>query len=558
MNNQKKKSGGEVLVDALIAHGTKMVYCVPGESFLPVIDALYQNREQIQTIVCRHESGAGNMAEAYGKLCNEPGIAFVTRGPGATNASIAVHTARQDSTPMILFIGQVDTQAFGREAWQEIDYRHMFGSIAKWVDQIDDVQRLPEMIARAYSIATSGRPGPVVLALPEDMLSREVDSPVLTKYKRSGAAPSNEDIQSLEALVEKAKKPLLMLGGGAWTKDAGEKIAEFANNHSLPIISAFRRQDIVDNLHSNYCGEAGLGMNPKLSARIQAADLILCVGARLGETTTNGYTLIDIPYPKNTLVHVHADANELGKVYQASLAINSTPTAFASAVFHLKNKGGDQESRKAWLKEARDDYLETLKPVKARSGVNLSEVMIALQKLAPKETVISNGAGNYTLWVQRFYQYRGFRTQLAPTSGTMGYGLPAAIAAKLLDQSRPAICFAGDGCFLMTSQELATAVQYGANVIVIVVNNGTYGSIRMHQERHYPGNVWATDLNNPDFVELARSYGANAERIENTSDFEAAFQRAINANKPTVIELVTDKEILTPRLTVQDLRAAKS
>lgn len=558
MNNQKKKSGGEVLVDALIAHGTKMVYCVPGESFLPVIDALYQNREQIQTIVCRHESGAGNMAEAYGKLCNEPGIAFVTRGPGATNASIAVHTARQDSTPMILFIGQVDTQAFGREAWQEIDYRHMFGSIAKWVDQIDDVQRLPEMIARAYSIATSGRPGPVVLALPEDMLSREVDSPVLTKYKRSGAAPSNEDIQSLEALVEKAKKPLLMLGGGAWTKDAGEKIAEFSNNHSLPMISAFRRQDIVDNLHSNYCGEAGLGMNPKLSARIQAADLILCVGARLGETTTNGYTLIDIPYPKNTLVHVHADANELGKVYQASLAINSTPTAFASAVFHLKNKGGDQESRKAWLKEARDDYLETLKPVKAKSGVNLSEVMIALQKLAPKETVISNGAGNYTLWVQRFYQYRGFRTQLAPTSGTMGYGLPAAIAAKLLDQSRPAICFAGDGCFLMTSQELATAVQYGANVIVIVVNNGTYGSIRMHQERHYPGNVWATDLNNPDFVELARSYGANAERIENTSDFEAAFQRAINANKPTVIELVTDKEILTPRLTVQDLRAAKS
>lgn len=558
MNNQKKKSGGQVLVDALIAHGTKMVYCVPGESFLPVIDALYQNREQIQTIVCRHESGAGNMAEAYGKLCNEPGIAFVTRGPGATNASIAVHTARQDSTPMILFIGQVDTQAFGREAWQEIDYRHMFGSIAKWVDQIDDVQRLPEMIARAYSIATSGRPGPVVLALPEDMLSREVDSPVLTKYKRSGAAPSNEDIQSLEALVEKAKKPLLILGGGAWTKDAGEKIAEFANNHSLPIISAFRRQDIVDNLHSNYCGEAGLGMNPKLSARIQAADLILCVGARLGETTTNGYTLIDIPYPKNTLVHVHADANELGKVYQASLAINSTPTAFASAVFHLKNKGGDQESRKAWLKEARDDYLETLKPVKAKSGVNLSEVMIALQKLAPKETVISNGAGNYTLWVQRFYQYRGFRTQLAPTSGTMGYGLPAAIAAKLLDQSRPAICFAGDGCFLMTSQELATAVQYGANVIVIVVNNGTYGSIRMHQERHYPGNVWATDLNNPDFVELARSYGANAERIENTSDFEAAFQRAINANKPTVIELVTDKEILTPLLTVQDLRAAKS
>lgn len=558
MNNQKKKSGGEVLVDALIAHGTKMVYCVPGESFLPVIDALYQNREQIQTIVCRHESGAGNMAEAYGKLCNEPGIAFVTRGPGATNASIAVHTARQDSTPMILFIGQVDTQAFGREAWQEIDYRHMFGSIAKWVDQIDDVQRLPEMIARAYSIATSGRPGPVVLALPEDMLSREVDSPVLTKYKRSGAAPSNEDIQSLEALVEKAKKPLLMLGGGAWAKDAGEKIAEFANNHSLPIISAFRRQDIVDNLHSNYCGEAGLGMNPKLSARIQAADLILCVGARLGETTTNGYTLIDIPYPKNTLVHVHADANELGKVYQASLAINSTPTAFASAVSHLKDKGGDQESRKAWLKEARDDYLETLKPVKARSGVNLSEVMIALQKLAPKETVISNGAGNYTLWVQRFYQYRGFRTQLAPTSGTMGYGLPAAIAAKLLDPSRPAICFAGDGCFLMASQELATAVQYGANVIVIVVNNGTYGSIRMHQERHYPGNVWATDLNNPDFVELARSYGANAERIENTSDFEAAFQRALNANKPTVIELVTDKEILTPRLTVQDLRAAKS
>lgn len=385
------------------------------------------------------------------------------------------------------------------------------------------------------------------------------DGQVYGAYSQAiGAAPSNEDIQSLEVLVQKAKKPLLIVGGGAWNRDAGEKIAEFATNHSLPIISAFRRQDIVDNLHSNYCGEAGLGMNPKLSARIQASDLILCVGARLGETTTNGYTLVDIPHPKNTLVHIHADANELGKVYQASLAINSTPIAFALAVSHLKDKGGNQEHRKAWLKEARNDYLETLKPVNAISGVNLSEVMIALQKLAPKEAVISNGAGNYTLWVQRFYQYRGFRTQLAPTSGTMGYGLPAAIAAKLLDPSRPAICFAGDGCFLMTSQELATAVQYGANVIVIVVNNGTYGSIRMHQERHYPGNVWATDLNNPDFVGLARSYGAIAERIENTSDFEAAFQRALNANKPTVIELVTDKEILTPRLTVQDLRAAIS
>lgn len=558
MTFQNTKSGGEVLVEALITNGTTTVYCVPGESFLPVIDALYLARDKIQTVVCRHEGGAGNMADAYGKLTNEPGVVLVTRGPGATNASIAVHTARQDSTPLILFIGQVERSASGREAWQEIDFKKMFGDIAKWVDQVESADRLPEMINRAYSIATSGRPGPVVLALPEDMLSEMVSVPRLSKYQRSGASPNPKDILTLETLVSQSKKPLMIVGGSGWTSEACTQIAQFAKNACLPIVSAFRRQDIVDNHHSHYSGDAGVGINPKLAARIKEADLILCVGARLGETTTNGYTLLEVPYPAQCLIHIHADPNELGKVYLAHLPINSTPVSFAAAVAALKVHSQSNPERLAWLHSARSDYLETLTPVAAKDGINLSEVVVQLRDLLPPDSIIANGAGNYTIWVQRFYQYRGLRTQLAPTSGSMGYGLPAAIAAKLLHTKRTVVCFAGDGCFLMTGQELATAVQYQANVIVIVVNNGIYGSIRMHQERHYPGNVWATDLNNPDFVALAKAYGAHAERVTETADFAEAFKRAVGANRPALIELITSSDILTPRLTVQDLRAAKS
>ncbi|HBK44002.1 MULTISPECIES: thiamine pyrophosphate-binding protein [unclassified Polynucleobacter] len=551
-----KKSGGQILVDALIANGTKTIYCVPGESFLPVIDALYLSREKIQTVVCRHESGAGNMAEAYGKLTGEPGVFFVTRGPGATNGSIAVHTARQDSTPMILFIGQVERATLGREAWQEIDYKKMFGDIAKWVDQIDDVKRLPEMISRAYSIATSGRPGPVVLALPEDMLSELTDSVDLKRYQPSGAAPLDADIATAVQLIANSKNPIMILGGSGWDTASSDQISGFAERLNLPIACAFRRQDIVDNQHVNYVGEAGLGMNPKLTKRISEADLILCVGARLGETTTNGYTLLNIPRPTQKLIHVHADPLELGKIYQAQLSINATPKNFAAAVSSIEALNSGNTERISCLASAREDYLETLNPVASAEGANLSEIMKSLREMLPADSIITNGAGNYTLWVQRFYQYRGLRTQLAPTSGTMGYGLPAAIAAKLLYPSRTAVCFAGDGCFLMTGQELATAVQYGANIIVIVVNNNMYGSIRMHQERHYPGNVWATSLNNPHFVDLAKSYGAYAESISDAKDFEAAFKRALASNKPALIEVLTDPNALTPRLTVQDLRGA--
>jgi len=551
-----KKSGGQILVDALIANGTKTIYCVPGESFLPVIDALYLSREKIQTVVCRHESGAGNMAEAYGKLTGEPGVFFVTRGPGATNGSIAVHTARQDSTPLILFVGQVERATLGREAWQEIDYKKMFGDIAKWVDQIDDVERLPEMISRAYSIATSGRPGPVVLALPEDMLSELIDSVDLKRYQSSGAAPLDVDIAKVVELIENSKNPIIILGGSGWDTSASEQISGFAGRLNLPIACAFRRQDIVDNQHPNYVGEAGLGMNPKLTKRISEADLILCVGARLGETTTNGYTLLNIPRPTQKLIHVHADPLELGKIYQAQLPINATPKNFAAAVSSIEALNSGNSERISCLASAREDYLETLNPVASAEGANLSEIMKSLRGILPADSIITNGAGNYTLWVQRFYQYRGLRTQLAPTSGTMGYGLPAAIAAKLLYPSRTVVCFAGDGCFLMSSQELATAVQYGANIIVIVVNNNMYGSIRMHQERHYPGNVWATNLNNPNFVDLAKSYGAYAESISVAKDFDAAFKRALSSSKPALIELLTDPNALTSHLTVQDLRGA--
>ena len=557
MKSQNTKSGGEVLVDALIVNGTTPVYCVPGESFLPVIDALYIARDKIQTIVCRHESGAGNMADAYGKLTNEPGVFFVTRGPGATNASIAVHTARQDSTPMILFIGQVERATSGREAWQEIDFKKMFGDIAKWVDQVESADRLPEMINRAYTVATSGRPGPVVLALPEDMLSEAVSAPRLNKYQRSGASPHPGDIATMAKLVKEAKKPLMILGGSGWTTKACTQIAQFAENACLPIVSTFRRQDLVDNHHAHYAGDAGVGINPKLAARIKEADLILCVGSRLGETTTSGYTLLEVPYPAQCLIHIHADPNELGKVYVSNLPINSTPVAFADAVSAIGIQAQSSQERLDWVQSARADYLETLIPVAAQGDINLSEVVAQLRDLLPTDSIITNGAGNYTIWVQRFYQYRGLRTQLAPTSGSMGYGFPAAIAAKLLYPKRTVVCFAGDGCFLMTGQELATAVQYQANVILIVVNNGMYGSIRMHQERHYPGNVWATELNNPDFVALAKAYGAHGERVTKTADFAEAFNRAVDANRPALIELITSSDILTPRLTVQDLRAAK-
>jgi len=429
----------------------------------------------------------------------------------------------------------------------------MFGSIAKWVDQVDSADRLPEMISRAFSVATSGRPGPVVLALPEDMLFELSTVKDAQKYQSSQAAPTQESLMEMQSLINKAKKPLLILGGGGWNAQATLDIAVFSESFGLPVACVFRRQDLINNQHPNYVGEIGLGMNPKLLEQINESDLLIIVGARMGETSTNGYTLLDIPNPKQALIHVHGDVNELGHVYQPTLGINASPIIFAAAAKKLKSSRALSESID-WLNTARQNYLNFIKPIETIGEINLGEIVAYLNTTIPDDSYITNGAGNYTLWVQRFFQYKKFRTQLAPTSGTMGYGLPAAIAAKIEHPERLSICFAGDGCFLMNGQELATAVQYQANVIIIVVNNSMYGSIRMHQERHYPNNVWGSTLSNPNFIDLAKAYGAHAELVEKTADFPAAFERAKNAGRPALIEMQTSDEILTPRLTVSDLR----
>lgn len=547
------RTGGQVLVDSLRIHGVDTAFCVPGESFLAAIDAFYERQDVMQLVVCRQEGGAAHMAEAYGKLTGRPGICFVTRGPGATNASIGIHTARQDSTPLIVFVGQVARDCFGREAWQEIDYRHMFGHIAKWVEQIDDPRRIPEYISRAFHIAMSGRPGPVVLALPEDMLAEQVVVADAPAYRLAQAAPSAQAMTELNAMLMRAQRPLVLLGGGGWTAEASAQVATFAQAFQLPVACAFRRQDLIDNCHDRYIGEAGLGMDPKLAKRIVDADLVLAIGPRLGETTTNGYALFEVPRPRQRLIHVHADAEELGRVYQADLAINSGMEPFAMQLAQLPAPADCRWS--SWAEDARADYLRNLEPTPMPGDVNLAEAVKYLRDTLPADSIITNGAGNYTLWVQRFYQYRGIRTQLAPTSGTMGYGVPAAIAAKLCHPERTVVCFAGDGCFLMNGQEMATAVQYGLNVIFIVVNNAMYGSIRMHQERHYPGRVCATDLHNPDFVTLAQAYGVAGERVERTEDFAAAFERAQGAGRPALIELCISQDAISPRTTLTALRA---
>jgi acetolactate synthase-1/2/3 large subunit len=548
----KPRTGGQILVEALRVHGVDTAFCVPGESFLAAIDAFYEASEVMRLIVCRQEGGAAHMAEAHGKLTGQPGICFVTRGPGATNASIGIHTARQDSTPLIVFVGQVARDALGREAWQEIDYRHMFGHIAKWVDQIDDPRRIPEYVSRAFHVAMSGRPGPVVLALPEDMLAESAIVTDAPPYRPAQAAPAPDAMAELQALLADAERPLVMLGGGGWTREASEQIGAFARAHALPVACAFRRQDLLDNRHDCYVGEAGLGMDPRLAERIRQADLVLAIGARLGETTTNGYALFDVPRPRQKLIHVHPDPEELGRVYQADLSINAGMAPFARAAAHLPPSAG---GRTAWLDAARADYLRNLEPGPMPGEVDLGLIVKHLRDTLPADSIITNGAGNYTLWVQRFYQYRGLRTQLAPTSGTMGYGVPAAIAAKLHHPDRTVVCFAGDGCFLMNGQELATAAHYGLAVVFIVVNNAMYGSIRMHQERHYPGRVCATDLTNPDFVGLAQAYGAHAERVTRTEDFPAAFDRALRAGRPALLELRVSQDALSPRVTIAGLRA---
>ena len=546
------RSGGHILVDQLRIHGADMAFCVPGESYLDVLDALHDAREEIRLIVCRQEGGAAFMAEAYGKLRGRPGVCFVTRGPGATNASIGVHTAFQDSTPMILFIGQVGGDVVEREAFQEIDYRRMFGPMAKWVAQIDRAERIPEFLSRAFHVAVSGRPGPVVLALPEDMLLSRVAVDDAPRYARVKAHPGNDDMAQLWSMLAAAAKPLVILGGGDWDAAACADICRFIESNNLPAACSFRRQDLLDNRHPNYCGDVGIGIAPALAERIRAADLILAIGPRLGEMTSSGYTLFDVPVPKQRLVHIHPGADELGRVYRAELMINSGMREFAAQAAALMPV--DVSRWQQWTQDAREGYLANLRHGPMPGPVDLGGIMAFLRATLPEDTIVTNGAGNYAGWVHRFYQYTGFRTQLAPTSGAMGYGVPSAVAAKAVHPDRTVISFSGDGCFLMNGQELATAAQYGLPVVFIVVNNGMYGTIRMHQEREYPERVHGTTLQNPDFAALARAYGLHGETVERTADFEPAFRRAQASGTAALIEIRIDQDAITTRTTLSAIR----
>ncbi|MET3838018.1 thiamine pyrophosphate-binding protein [Bradyrhizobium sp. OAE829] len=545
------RTGGHILIDQLALHGADTVFGVPGESFLAALDGMYQN-QQVRFVNSRHEGGAAMMADAYGKLTGKPGIAFATRGPGATNASAGVHVAFQDSTPMILLLGQVGRDMMEREAFQEIDYRQMFGPMTKWVAQIDDARRIPEFISRAFYTATSGRPGPVVLALPEDMLTDEADVPDARPYKPQTVAPGAESLQQFEELLAAARKPLLIVGGGGWSDKARRDLEVFATAHEVPVAASFRCQDYFDNLHAAYAGHVGIGISPKFAERIRDSDLIIALGARLGEITTSGYSLFDIPQPKQPLVHIYPDPEEIGRVYAPKLGIISGSAAFAAAISRLKPK---HQPRGDELKAAHADYLAFNEPTRSPGDVQLSLIVRDLSERLPEDAIICNGAGNYAVWIHRFWRYRQFRTELAPTSGSMGYGLPAAVAAKHLHPNRPVIAFAGDGCFQMTGNEFMTAVENRLPLIVIVCNNGMYGTIRMHQERHYPGRVSGTNLANPDFAALARAFGGFGARVDRTEDFAKAFDEAVASRLPAIIELTISPEALTPAASLSETRA---
>jgi acetolactate synthase-1/2/3 large subunit len=549
------RSGGQLLVDQLVLHGTELAFGVPGESYLPVLDALHD--APLRLVVTRHEGGAANMAEAYGKLTGRPGVCMVTRGPGATHAANGVHTARQDSTPMLLLVGQVARETIGREAFQELDYRAVFGSMAKWATQIDRAERVPEIVARAFAVATSGRPGPVVIALPEDMLASQVDVPDAPPQRRVGAAPGAGAMARLAELLAAATRPLAIAGEGGWSAQTGADVAAFAEAQAVPVAASFRCQDYVDNASPAYAGHAGLAMDPALARRIREADLLLAIGGRLGEIPTAGYTLVRPGTPSQRLVHVHPDPGELGAVYQPELGIVAGLQDFAAAARALEPAGAD--GRAGLLEAARGEYEHNLGEVRELPGpLQLSAVMAVLRERLPAEAILTNGAGNFSVWAHRYYEFHRYPTQLGPRSGSMGYGFPAAIAAKAVHPDRPVVCLAGDGDFLMTGQELATAVGEELAVVVLVVNNAMYGTIRMHQERHYPGRIVGTDLRNPDFVAYARAFGAHGALVERSEDFPAALDEALECGRPALVELRVDPQAITPRQTLDEIRAAAS
>ncbi len=545
------RTGGQLVVEALEREGVDFAFGVPGESYLPALDALRDS--PVEFVVCRHEAAAASMAEAYGKLTGRPGVCLVTRGPGATHASIGVHVACQDSTPLVLLVGQVPRAHRGREAFQELDYRSVFGTMAKAVDEVEGAASIPRAMAEAFAEAASGRPGPVVLALPEDVLAERAE-PAAVPVARTDATPTDSDLVRLRELLAAAERPLVVVGEGGWTAQTGADVLAYCEASELPVCASFRCQDFVDNRSPCYVGHLTLGLDPKLGERVRAADVIVAVGGRLGEITTHGYTLLEPPRPRQTLVHVHPDPGELGRVYEPTLAIPSALPAFAERLRGLEPV--DSSAWREWTAAARADYLANLRPGPMPGDVDLGEIVARLRRRLPDDAIVTCGAGNFTVWVHRFYEFRRFGTLLAPRAGAMGYGLPAALAAQLVHRERIVVCVAGDGDFLMSAQELATAAKYELPVVVLVVDNGMYGTIRMHQERLFPGRVSGTELVNPDFAAFARSFGAHGATVTRTDEFADAFEAALAARRPAVIALRVDPEAITPRATLSELRAS--
>lgn len=551
---ENTRNGGQLLVDCLMALGARHSFGVPGESYLAVLDALHDTAGRLDFTLCRHEGGAAFMAAAYGKLTGAPGIAWVTRGPGATNAAIGVHTAMQDSAPMILFVGQVGTGMKGREAFQELDYRAVFGTMVKWAVEIDDSCRMPEILARAWKTALTGRPGPVVVALPEDMLSAAATAaPLSGPARHIEAAPGAGAIETTRAMLDGARRPLILYGGCNWTDEGRAALQGFAEASDIPVVSVFRYQDKIDNHSPVFCGEAGVGMVPHVRGLLTGADVILAINTRFGENSTDGYTALSVPEPAQSLIHVHASDLELGKVYQPTLGVQAGPNAFVTAL----NAGGAVTGDwSGWRAEARAAWEAGFDLPDQRSPVDMGRVTAHLREVLPEDAIITNGAGNFAIWSGRFLKYGPGMRLLAPQSGAMGYGIPAAIAAKIVHPARRVVCFAGDGDFQMTGAELASAAQAGAQPVILILNNGTYGTIRAHQEKHYPGRVSHTTMVNPDFVALARAHGFHAERVETTGDFAAAFERACASPTGAVLDLAISPEAITPRVTLSAMRVA--
>jgi acetolactate synthase-1/2/3 large subunit len=538
------------LVETLLLNGVDHVFCVPGESYLSVLDALHDVSDRIRVVTCRHEAGAANMAEAYGKLTGKPGICMVTRGPGATHAAVGVHTAQQDSTPLILFVGQVAAADKGRGAFQEVDYRAAFGPLAKHADELDEPGRTAEIVSRAFATALQGRRGPVVLALPEDKLHEDGGPPAPAPVTPARAGLDPAAIHAIGERLSAAERPLLLLGGSGWTAQALDVLRGWVERHDLPVVLSFRRKDLLDNDHPCFAGDLGLGANPKLVARVRSADLILAIGARLGENPTQGYGLFTAADTAARLIHIHPGPEEIGRTWPPLIGAvaDVAPAALALSSLELSRRWTD------WRDAAREDIDAFTRPIPVADPVNLSEVVAQMTEALPADAILCNGAGNFAAWLHRFHRHRAWRTQLAPTSGAMGYGLPAAVAAKLVHPEREVVCFAGDGDFLMTGQELSTAVQHGAAIVVVVVDNGSYGTIRMHQEKHFPGRITATELRNPDFAAWAEACGAWSARVERTEDFATAFDAARAAGRPALIHLMTGLEQISPAATLTQLR----